>query len=1039
MDRSQGNTLEAKRWLEESGLNADESEVLLLENFLESSSSWTLRDEFLEQLGTLLDRFPELRAGLGKLLRFVLGSRSPNAFLAFVEKDRDALPVLLRMLSLPAPSTEWLVQDPDCFDWLRLTAGQAVSADHLRDVLLAELSSLDEESRWLDSMLRFRRRETLRLIYAFCLHDMPWYDVGQQLSIVADACIAGAIEVTKLSMRSRRAALPDPLQQLTVLGVGALGANDLFLDTTLALLFLTEPSNASEEVPANEDDVNRFVESVTHWLSHPEGFGYSVIQPRCALPDAEGGRSSVVQAKKWLQEIENRGRIEDRIDLLSARFVGGNYGLATYAMDELTSFIFQKYVTGNDIAELGAVYRKWTRYSPSMDQLSRADGWGIDRLEAWKKELDFLVRYLQLLNGSEDPEIREPNILSAIDALARKGYLSEAEKGVLNTACNRFASTILRWQMHTCSIPIASDTEAVLSGSDQIGLSIDGKRQHPYFVDGSSMAKIDFSLESTRSPLLESIQRIRQIAHHLQGDVFSDVAKVPEETDLVLDPSPDPEWVETILERHRFRRTHAAFQYLRELAREEVRMLSSQRCRYFLAAIAPRLLQKIGSTPNPDSTLENLAKTCRSLGGKGILWELFNVHEPSMDLYVRMCGTSPYLVSLLINSPGMIDELLDSLMVNRLPTEPQIETMLHELCRGAEDIEPILSSFKSVMHLNVGVRDILGKESIADTHRALSDIAEGCIRQVIEFCYQTLVRKLGIPKISNELICRFAIVALGKYGAREPNYHSDLTLLCLYEAEGETTSIGFSRIHQSVSNSEFFHQLTQKCLQMLNRVGRNGRLYETSIWNPSEDRTYHLAWSVASLVETIDQQSISPKKRLEYCSHRMIYGEPAFQIEADRMVTQAILQKGWNSQDTIRICSERSKLEETATSRNLKRGPGGTVDIEWLCQMLTLQQSIAENHPLIPGTLDALSRFAANQTLLPEEAVFLSQSYNFLRSVESGLRLMNTKARHELPADSSHLEQLAYILHLKNGAELDGKCIDYLTRNREIFRKYVHE
>ena len=42
-----------------------------------------------------------------------------------------------------------------------------------------------------------------------------------------------------------------------------------------------------------------------------------------------------------------------------------------------------------------------------------------------------------------------------------------------------------------------------------------------------------------------------------------------------------------------------------------------------------------------------------------MLWELFSVNPPSLKLYVELCAGSPFLSGMLINNPGMIDELLD--------------------------------------------------------------------------------------------------------------------------------------------------------------------------------------------------------------------------------------------------------------------------------------------------------------------------------------------------------------------------------------------
>ena len=97
------------------------------------------------------------------------------------------------------------------------------------------------------------------------------------------------------------------------------------------------------------------------------------------------------------------------------------------------------------------------------------------------------------------------------------------------------------------------------------------------------------------------------------------------------------------------------------------------------------------------------------------MWELFSFNPPSLKLYVRLCASSPYLSGILTSNPGMIDELMDSLVLDKLAHLRVVAARRSsDLCRGAEDIEPILHSFKNFQHLRVGVRDILGKEDLRD-------------------------------------------------------------------------------------------------------------------------------------------------------------------------------------------------------------------------------------------------------------------------------------------------------------------------------------
>ncbi len=184
-------------------------------------------------------------------------------------------------------------------------------------------------------------------------------------------------------------------------------------------------------------------------------------------------------------------------------------------------------------------------------------------------------------------------------------------------------------------------------------------------------------------------------------------------------PSPASDFIKEVLAPYPFRDRQTAYHNLMALAREDFQFLSQARCRHFLAAIAPRLLEAISRTPDPDMTLTNLEKVSASLGAKAILWELFNFNPPSLRLYVELCATSQFLSEILINNPGMIDDLVDSLVVDRPVPGAAIKAELAELCKGAEDLAPILWSFRNKEWVRIGTRDILGREPVREvTQRA---------------------------------------------------------------------------------------------------------------------------------------------------------------------------------------------------------------------------------------------------------------------------------------------------------------------------------
>src|SRR5438552_19104360 len=143
------------------------------------------------------------------------------------------------------------------------------------------------------------------------------------------------------------------------------------------------------------------------------------------------------------------------------------------------------------------------------------------------------------------------------------------------------------------------------------------------------------------------------------------------------------------------------------------------------------MLRAVADSADPEEALTNLERGSASLGAKAVRWELFSVNPPSLKLYVELCAGSPFLSGLLINNPGMIDELLDSLVLNQPRTAEELRAELAELCRGASDPDPILHSFQDKEFLRIGVGDLLGKDTIQATTAALSDLAETLLIQIM--------------------------------------------------------------------------------------------------------------------------------------------------------------------------------------------------------------------------------------------------------------------------------------------------------------------
>ena len=260
----------------------------------------------------------------------------------------------------------------------------------------------------------------------------------------------------------------------------------------------------------------------------------------------------------------------------------------------------------------------------------------------------------------------------------------------------------------------------------------------------------------------------------------------------------------------------------------------------------------------------------------------------------------------------------------------------------------------------------------------------------------------------------FIVLAMGKFGGCEINYHSDLDMVFLYEADGGTFHARRSRRSgETTTNQHFFSELGQRVIKAGSQLGPHGRLYEIDPRLRPTGKSGALATSLAEFRRYFAGRQAANFGSDRHCARRAwctVRQEPR-QPRCKRWPSAPITRRGSaNIADEIRHM--RQRMEETARPNNLKRGPGGLVDVEFIAQMLQLKHG--GEHPEVrqPATLDALAALHKIGALSREDLEFFSTSYRVLLAMVSRLRLMNTTARHDLPEDHDEQVKLARLLEI---------------------------
>ena len=976
-----------------------------------------------EQLGRTLARCPDPDMALNNLDRFVAQARNPLGVGTLFERDPTALATLIQIFSTSQHFSEVLIADPEGFDLLRLTEGAPVARQMLVEDLTAEVSALEHEQTVLHSLRRFKRRETLRIAYGDIIREQSMQTITAQISYLADALLEGALRAAwrKLSaQRGNPIASEGRTARFVILGMGKLGGCELNYSSDIDLIFLYDGEGKTDgpRPVTNQEFFDHLAREIVRLLTENTELGIVYRVDLRLRP--EGQRGPVVMAlPAMLTYYDVRGRTWERQAYIKARPVAGDLELGKQFLSQLSPWIYRRYLSRADIGGIKALKRRIEQTAHGDDQVRdvKVGHGGI-------RDIEFVIQFLQLLNGGDLPQLRTGNTFEAIAQLERCGCLTNQERVLLGENYN-----FLRKIEHR--LQIFFDLQTHMMPAEPAELRKLALRM------GYEDLPARPALETFLADYRERTSFNRKVLDHLLHDAFSDDHEEDPEADLVLDPDPQPEAVEKVLSKYHFRDVNQAHRNLMALSEEKIRFLSTRRCRHFLAAIASQLLKEVGATADPDAALVNLDRVSDSLGGKGVLWELFSFNPPSLRLYVELCAYSPHLSNILIGNPGMLDGLMDSLVLDRLPSRDGLRETLKELCWAAEDIEPILHSFKNDQQLRVGVRDLLGKEDLQATTGVLSDIAEVCLAQIAAAEYQKLIAKFGRPQIGEGPRagepCDMAILAMGKFGGREMNYHSDLDIIFLYEADGQTAFDFGQWSARSTSNQHFFSELGQRIIKTASRLSALGKLYEVDARLRPTGKSGSLAITMGEFNRYHSEGSGQLWERQALCKARPVYGLPRTLRAATAAAHRAAFGRRWRRKDAADIRQMRQRLENTVGAGDLKRGPGGIVDIEFLVQMLQLQHARRNPGLRVSNTLAALRALQSAGILLAEEHQFLESSYRFLRTIESRLQLMNSTARDQLPHDAMELNKLAHLAHYASG---DALMCDYEKTTRQIRERF---
>ncbi len=272
--------------------------------------------------------------------------------------------------------------------------------------------------------------------------------------------------------------------------------------------------------------------------------------------------------------------------------------------------------------------------------------------------------------------------------------------------------------------------------------------------------------------------------------------------------------------------------------------------------------------------------------------------------------------------------------------------------------------------------------------RQLSDLADAALGAALEVAVANVCKGDPPP--------RLAVIAMGKCGARELNYVSDVDVIFVGEdADPVTTRVAGEMMRLA---SEAFFEVDGA----LRPEGKAGALVRTLDSHIAYYQRWAKTWEFQALLKA-----------------RVCVGDP----ELGRRYIDALMPMVWTAcerEDFVpEVQAMRRRVESLVPAdvreRELKLGAGGLRDVEFAVQLLQLVHGRTDESLHVASTVDALAALGAGGYVGRDDAANLTASYEFLRLLEHRLQIQRLKRTHLLPApdDDEAMRWLARAAHVR--------------------------
>jgi [glutamine synthetase] adenylyltransferase / [glutamine synthetase]-adenylyl-L-tyrosine phosphorylase len=399
---------------------------------------------------------------------------------------------------------------------------------------------------------------------------------------------------------------------------------------------------------------------------------------------------------------------------------------------------------------------------------------------------------------------------------------------------------------------------------------------------------------------------------------------------------------------------------------------------------------------------------------------------------------APFLLRLLERDADALTWLTTPhLWKRQRPASAMAATLGDALVRIVDEADVLATTrrFRARELARIAARDLMNLATVAETTFDLTSLADTCLDACCRVARRMVDERFGVPAPPAFVEGRgFAIMALGKLGASELNFSSDVDIVYLYAEEGTTR--GGTR--GPVSIQEWATAFAQTVTRLVERQTEDGRLFRVDLRLRPDGEQGPIATTPAAAAQTYIRSG-QPWERVSLLRARHAAGDPGVTHDLLRRLEPFVYGDTPAKELILGLRHIKEQIvthleHKPAPGFDVKLGRGGIRELEFFAQTLQLMNAHKNAELREHRTLTLFERLASQRVITRTLAESLASDYAFLRKVEHRLQMVEDQQTHLLPRDDESRAKVARSLGIPTLAELDRTIDDVRERVHLLFQ-----